>query len=151
MPLPDAPAARAILAIVNPDRRDFHALCSAAVELTLSHADACRYRKPYGANGSRARYFHAALIRRAGATVFDLEVFELAFQGRAIRPHTIAGTAWVDAQNADRDDADDDEGNMMGDDDGDLTCDARDFDNLYDSAIAAGLTIGKGGGRLVAS
>lgn len=44
----------------------FHALPSAAVEALLRLADADGYRKPRNANGSRARYYHARLIRAAG-------------------------------------------------------------------------------------
>lgn len=46
-------------------RRDFHRLPSAAVESLLSEAKARGYRQPVNANGSRARYFHAYLIRAA--------------------------------------------------------------------------------------
>lgn len=42
---------------------DFHALPSAVVGRILDAADACGYRRPKNANGSRARYFHAALQR----------------------------------------------------------------------------------------
>ena len=44
---------------------DFHALPSANVEALLDYADEYRYRKPKTANGSRVRYFHAMLQRRA--------------------------------------------------------------------------------------
>lgn len=44
---------------------DFHALESDIVEQLLRYADEFRYRKPRSANGSRARYFHAYLQRRA--------------------------------------------------------------------------------------
>lgn len=44
---------------------DFHTLDSATVERIISAADEWRYRKPYLANGSRARYFHAYLQRAA--------------------------------------------------------------------------------------
>ncbi len=44
---------------------DFHALPSSAVDLLIDFADIHRYRKPRNANGSRARYFHAYLTRRA--------------------------------------------------------------------------------------
>jgi hypothetical protein len=58
--------ARAILATCNvPLGADFHTLSSAAVEHLLIHADAHKYRKPENANGSRGRYFHALLQRRA--------------------------------------------------------------------------------------
>jgi hypothetical protein len=56
--------ARAILTVCHVDpSRDFHTLNSDAVERLLVHADAHKYRKPKSANGSRARYFHAYLIR----------------------------------------------------------------------------------------
>lgn len=45
--------------------RDFHALDSDTVENIVAAADEYRYRKPRNANGSRARYFHALLCRRA--------------------------------------------------------------------------------------
>ena len=44
---------------------DYHTLRSAHVEALLAEADRVRYRKPAGANGSRARYFHDLLQRRA--------------------------------------------------------------------------------------
>lgn len=44
---------------------DFHALSSDVVERLNAEADAVKYRKPRNANGSRARYFHARLIRAA--------------------------------------------------------------------------------------
>lgn len=43
----------------------FHALRSEEVEALLAHADRRGYRKPRNANGSRARYFHAYLVRLA--------------------------------------------------------------------------------------
>lgn len=46
---------------------DFHALPSGTVERLRGEADAYGYRKPANANGSRLRYFHALLIRRATA------------------------------------------------------------------------------------
>lgn len=49
---------------INP-AEDFHALNHAAVERLLGEADRVGYRQPRGANGSRARYFHARLIRAA--------------------------------------------------------------------------------------
>lgn len=45
--------------------RDFHSLNSETVESILAAADEWKYRKPRNANGSRARYFHAYLVRRA--------------------------------------------------------------------------------------
>lgn len=44
---------------------DFHTLSSTHVEALLAEADRVRYRKPPQANGSRARYFHDLLQRRA--------------------------------------------------------------------------------------
>jgi hypothetical protein len=46
-------------------RADFHRLPSDAVESLLSEAKARGYRQPRNANGSRARYFHAHLVRVA--------------------------------------------------------------------------------------
>lgn len=45
--------------------RDFHTLSTGEVEQVLAAADLVKYRKPRSANGSRARYFHARLIRLA--------------------------------------------------------------------------------------
>jgi hypothetical protein len=45
---------------------DFHALDSYTVERILAAADSVKYRKPINANGSRARYFHSMLRRKAG-------------------------------------------------------------------------------------
>jgi hypothetical protein len=44
---------------------DFHTLSAVTVEKLIAIADSWRYRKPESANGSRARYFHAMLQRRA--------------------------------------------------------------------------------------
>jgi hypothetical protein len=44
-------------------RRDFHSLRSEQVEALIAWADEFKYRKPRNANGSRARYFHAYLVR----------------------------------------------------------------------------------------
>lgn len=46
-------------------RRDFHTLPASAVESLLREARAVGYRRPKNANGSRARYFHAYLVRVA--------------------------------------------------------------------------------------
>lgn len=46
---------------------DFHALRTEQVDALLGEADARRYRKPRNANGSRARYFHAYLVRAANS------------------------------------------------------------------------------------
>lgn len=45
--------------------QDFHTLSSSQVDGLLAVADEHRYRKPHNANGSRARYFHELLQRRA--------------------------------------------------------------------------------------
>jgi hypothetical protein len=42
---------------------NFHALPSSVVENISDAARTYRYRKPKNANGSRARYFHARLVR----------------------------------------------------------------------------------------
>lgn len=44
---------------------DFHTLNSSQVEALLVEADRVKYRKPKNANGSRGRYFHDMLQRRA--------------------------------------------------------------------------------------
>ena len=44
---------------------DFHTLSSSQVEALLAEADRVKYRKPRNANGSRGRYFHDLLQRRA--------------------------------------------------------------------------------------
>lgn len=44
---------------------NFYALPTDAVERILEAAKDWKYRKPRNANGSRARYFHAALVRAA--------------------------------------------------------------------------------------
>jgi len=44
---------------------DFHRLSTSQVDSLLVDADAIKYRKPYRANGSRARYFHAYMVRVA--------------------------------------------------------------------------------------
>ena len=61
--------ARAILTVCgcNADT-DFHALNSEKVDRLLIHADANKYRKPINANGSRARYWHAYLVRQCRKT-----------------------------------------------------------------------------------
>jgi len=46
---------------------DFHRLSSDQVERLLGFADAHKYRKPANANGSRGRYFHAYVNRKANA------------------------------------------------------------------------------------
>lgn len=44
---------------------DYHTLSSTAVDSLLHWADWWGYRKPKNANGSRGRYFHDMLQRRA--------------------------------------------------------------------------------------
>ena len=45
--------------------QDFHTLSGGQVDRLLEEADRVKYRRPTGANGSRGRYFHALLQRRA--------------------------------------------------------------------------------------
>lgn len=47
------------------ERGDFHKLDSDAVAKIVAAADLHGYRAPTNANGSRARYYHAYLTRRA--------------------------------------------------------------------------------------
>lgn len=56
--------ARAILSSLNA-RGSFHALPASTVDALLVEADKFKYRRPANANGSRGRYFHAYLQRRA--------------------------------------------------------------------------------------
>lgn len=44
---------------------DFHTLISSQVEAIVYEAGRAKYRKPKNANGSRGRYFHDYLQRRA--------------------------------------------------------------------------------------
>jgi hypothetical protein len=44
---------------------DFHLLTRAQVDALLVEADRTRYQQPRNANGSRARYFHDLMQRRA--------------------------------------------------------------------------------------
>lgn len=46
---------------------DFHRLSSEQVDKLLTFADLHKYRKPHNANGSRGRYFHAYVNRKANA------------------------------------------------------------------------------------
>lgn len=46
---------------------DFHTLRTSHIEALLKCADEVRYQRPRNANGSRARYFHDMLQRRARA------------------------------------------------------------------------------------
>lgn len=58
--------ARNILRLCHIDpKEDFHAIGSARVSMLLIAADQLKYRKPRNANGSRGRYFHAMLVRKA--------------------------------------------------------------------------------------
>lgn len=58
--------ARATLAACDvPINAEFHALSSWQVELLIVAADSEKYRLPKDANGSRARYYHERLQRRA--------------------------------------------------------------------------------------
>jgi hypothetical protein len=60
--------ARAILATCKAGAdygRDFHALPYGTQSDLAEAAKFCGYRKPRGANGSTARYFHARLVRLA--------------------------------------------------------------------------------------
>jgi hypothetical protein len=60
--------ARVTLQMLNIDLgRDFHTLSGTQVDALLVEADRVRYRRPVNANGSRARYFHELLQRRARA------------------------------------------------------------------------------------
>lgn len=54
-----------ILHSCNAYNVDFHALQSEFVDRLVAAADARGYRKPRNANGSRARCFHAYLMREA--------------------------------------------------------------------------------------
>lgn len=58
--------ARATLAMLKiAIGQDFHTLDLIQKGKLLDEADRVKYRKPPQANGSRARYFHALLQRRA--------------------------------------------------------------------------------------
>ena len=46
---------------------DFHALNWGVVDSIIAAAGERKYRAPKNANGSRARYFHAYLVRRANS------------------------------------------------------------------------------------
>lgn len=63
MKLDSTDAARILAACKINVFEDFHALPSSKVDRLLEHADQVKYRKPKNANGSRARYFHAYLLR----------------------------------------------------------------------------------------
>lgn len=49
-----------------PLNKDFHTLPASTVDRITAAADERKYRKPKNANGSRARYFHAYLVRSLG-------------------------------------------------------------------------------------
>jgi hypothetical protein len=58
--------ARAILAACQITiGEDFYTLSASQVGALLDYADRHKYRKPRNANGSRGRYFHALIQRRA--------------------------------------------------------------------------------------
>lgn len=59
-----------------PLNADFHTLGADNVSRILDAADARKYRAPKNANGSRARYFHAMLVR-----AFNAKVPEYVVQG----------------------------------------------------------------------
>ncbi len=62
----DRRQARGILLLCRaPFGTDFHALPSSVVESLIEAADLRGYHKPRNANGSRARYWHAYLVRTA--------------------------------------------------------------------------------------
>lgn len=61
-----AETARNVLALCSVDgHADYHTLRTSQVDALLVHADRLKYRKPRNANGSRGRYFYAALQRAA--------------------------------------------------------------------------------------
>jgi len=68
----DKLTARAILddCAINP-AQDFFTLSSWQVEKLLEYAVIHKYRKPKNANGSRGRYFHAYVQRKARGDVQD--------------------------------------------------------------------------------
>ena len=75
---------------------DFHALPSATVESIIAAANSVKYRQPRNANGSRARYFHARLVRAANrkesrVMSCDLELIASAFGGGWVVPHSPKG------------------------------------------------------------
>ncbi len=58
-------ARRQLSAAGIPIGSNFHALRTDQVSALLAEADLCRYRASKSANGSRGRYFHDMLQRRA--------------------------------------------------------------------------------------
>jgi hypothetical protein len=65
MPLTSDEAREVLRSLDIPFGADFHVLRSDCVEALLDEAKARGYRKPANANGSRGRYFHAYLQRKA--------------------------------------------------------------------------------------
>ena len=57
--------ARHILSVAGALERDFQRLSSEQVSRLLIYADEYAYRRPGNAAGSRCRYWHAYLLRRA--------------------------------------------------------------------------------------
>ena len=57
--------ARSLLESCNALGVKFHAVPSRNVVALLAWANHYKYRAPKNANGSRARYYHAYLVRRA--------------------------------------------------------------------------------------
>lgn len=56
--------ARALCSVFGIDpSQDWHAMPSGMKDAVLKAADACKYKKPKNANGSRGRYFAAYLVR----------------------------------------------------------------------------------------
>lgn len=62
------PARATLFDCAIPIGADFHTLGSDQVDRLLDHARMNGYRKPRAANGSRARYYHDMLQRRACGT-----------------------------------------------------------------------------------
>lgn len=58
-------AREALRACHVPFHADFHTLSSAQVDALITEANRVKYRRPKNANGSRARYFHNRLQRKA--------------------------------------------------------------------------------------
>lgn len=57
--------AREALDRIGAQGEDFFALPMSTLARILEEADAVKYRKPWNANGSRARHFYAHLTRTA--------------------------------------------------------------------------------------
>ena len=60
-----ADASEILISCRVPRGADFHRLDSTQVEALIERAKAWKYRQPKNANGSKARYFHAMLQRKA--------------------------------------------------------------------------------------